>query len=265
MSVQPKISIIMNCHNGEKFLKQSIKSIINQSYKNWELIFFDNQSKDKSKIILKKFKDKRIKYFKSKFFLNLYEARNQAISKAKGQYICFCDYDDWWIRDKLLIQVNFIKKKKKANFIYSNLKIYNEKTKKSSLYFKKMPSGKITQSLLNDYKLGILSVFMNKKLFKNNKFDKKYNIIGDFDFFIRLSLKEKFYCINKPLAIYRNHDTNFSKRTSLYSKEMNYWAIKNTHRFEKLNYSLKRFKYMHLKLKLKNFIKRAVPFYSVFI
>ena len=82
-----------------------------------------------------------------------------------------------------------------------------------------MPSGKITQSLLNDYKLGILSVFINKKLFKNNKFDKKYNIIGDFDFFIRLSLKEKFYCINKPLAIYRNHDTNFSKITSLYQKK----------------------------------------------
>ena len=128
-----------------------------------------------------------------------------------------------------------------------------------------MPSGKITQSLLNDYKLGILSVFMNKKLFKNNKFDKKYNIIGDFDFFIRLSLKEKFYCIHKPLAFYRNHDTNFSKKTSLYTKEMSHWVIKNTNRFEKLNYSLKRIKYMHLKLKLKNLIKRAVPFYSVFI
>ena len=51
MSFKPKISIIMNCHNGEKYLKQSIKSIINQSYNNWELIFFDNQSKDKSKTI----------------------------------------------------------------------------------------------------------------------------------------------------------------------------------------------------------------------
>ena len=58
----------MNCHNGEKYLNQSVNSIINQSYKNWELIFFDNKSKDKQKKILKRFKDKRIKYYKSKVF-----------------------------------------------------------------------------------------------------------------------------------------------------------------------------------------------------
>ena len=49
MNYQPKISVIMNCHNGEKYLKQSVISIINQTYTNWELIFFDNQSKDNSK------------------------------------------------------------------------------------------------------------------------------------------------------------------------------------------------------------------------
>lgn len=254
----------MNCHNGEKFLNQSIKSIINQSFKDWELIFFDNQSKDKTKTIAKKFKDKRIRYFKSDLFLNLYEARNKAISKARGQFICFCDCDDWWIRDKLLIQVNFIKKKKNINFIYSNLKVYNEKTKKTSLYFKKMPSGKITQNLLDNYKLGILSVFMSKKLFKNNKFNKKYNIIGDFDFFIKLSLKEKFYCIDKPLAFYRNHDTNFSKKIGLYTKEMDYWVSKNLSKFKRLNYSLKKFRFMFFKLKFKNIIKQVILFFCVF-
>ena len=255
----PLVSIIMNCHNGEKYLNQSVNSIINQSYKNWELIFFDNQSKDKTKKILKKFKDKRIKYYKSKVFLNLYEARNKAVAKAKGQYICFCDFDDWWIKNKLLTQVNIVKKTKKINFIYSNIKIYNEKTKKSYLYFKKKPSGKITQSLLNDYKVGILSVFMSKKLFKTNKFNKKYNIIGDFDFFLKLSLKEKFYCINKPLVFYRSHDGNLSKKTDLYSKEMDQWFNENTSRFKKLHYSLRKLKFMHLKLKLKNIIGKALP------
>ena len=75
---KPFISVIINCHNGEKYLSRSIKSILRQSYKNFEIVFFDNMSYDKSKIIIKSFKDKRIKYFKSKFFLNLYQARNQA-------------------------------------------------------------------------------------------------------------------------------------------------------------------------------------------
>ena len=139
----------MNCHNGEKYLHKSIRSIITQIYKNWELIFFDNQSKDFTKNILKKFSDKRIKYFKSKKFLNLYEARNLAISKAKGKYICFCDHDDWWKKDKLKKQINYVKKNKKANFVFSNLHIYNEKTKKSFLYFKKMPSGNFSGTLLS--------------------------------------------------------------------------------------------------------------------
>ena len=63
---KPLVSIIMNCYNGEKFLKTSIKSVINQSYKNWELIFWDNFSNDKSVNIFKKFKDKRLKFFSGK-------------------------------------------------------------------------------------------------------------------------------------------------------------------------------------------------------
>ena len=54
----PKVSIIMNCHNGEKYLKKSISSVINQTYKNWELIFWDNKSTDRSEKIFKDFKDK---------------------------------------------------------------------------------------------------------------------------------------------------------------------------------------------------------------
>ena len=61
---KPLVSVIMNCHNGEKYLIESISSLITQSYKNWELIFWDNNSTDNSKKIVIKFKDKRIKYNK---------------------------------------------------------------------------------------------------------------------------------------------------------------------------------------------------------
>ena len=62
----PLISIIINCFNGEKFLSQSIKTVFDQTYSNWEIIFWDNKSTDKSKEIIKSFKDSRIKYFYSK-------------------------------------------------------------------------------------------------------------------------------------------------------------------------------------------------------
>ena len=87
----PKVSIIMNCLNGEKFLRDSLKSVLNQTYKNWELIFWDNLSIDNSKKILKNFKEDRFKYFCSDTFLSLYKARNNAIQKCAGEYIFFLD------------------------------------------------------------------------------------------------------------------------------------------------------------------------------
>ena len=249
------VSIIINCYNGEKFLAEAIESILNQTYKNWEIIFWDNVSTDKSEKILKSFNDKRIKYFKSNKFSKLYEARNLAINKAKGKYISFLDTDDWWSKNKLSKQVKLIESKKQTNFIYSNLYIYNHKTKFKKLFFKyKMPSGKITQHLLNDYRLGIISVLMTKKIFDKKKFNKKYNIIGDFDFFINLSLEENFYCIQEPLAYHRKHEKNYSKKINIFTNELENWSKINLKKFKKLNYSLKSFKFFFFKLKLKKLI-----------
>jgi len=66
------VSIIINCYNGQKYLLNAIKSVINQNYKNWEIIFWDNKSNDNSRKIVKKIKDKRIKYFLSKKHTTLY-------------------------------------------------------------------------------------------------------------------------------------------------------------------------------------------------
>ena len=82
---KPLVSIIMNCFNGEKFLKKSLRSVLNQSYKNWELIFFDNVSTDRKYKNCQNFNDKRIKIFQSKKHLKLYHARNEAIKHSKGK------------------------------------------------------------------------------------------------------------------------------------------------------------------------------------
>ena len=109
MQIKKKlVSIIVNCYNGEKYVSRCLKSIFSQTHKNFEIIFWDNLSTDKSQNELKKFKDKRIRYFKSKKFLKLYEARNFAINKAKGDYIAFLDIDDTWEKKKLQLQLKKI-------------------------------------------------------------------------------------------------------------------------------------------------------------
>ena len=246
----------MNCHNGEKYLLKSINSIKNQSYLNWELIFFDNASNDKSKSIIRSFKDKRIKIYSSKKLLKLYEARNAAIKKAKGNYITFLDTDDWWVNKKLTEEVNFIKKNKNVNILYSKFYVYNQKTKISKISNNKIRAGMISKHLLKNYSIGILSVFLSRKIFKKNIFNKKYNIIGDFDFFTNLSLKYNFFTIEKPLAYYRVHDDNYSKkRIDEFIKELKFWMKQNKKKFESKKISLFHQKILLKKLQIKKILK----------
>jgi glycosyltransferase involved in cell wall biosynthesis len=253
---KPLISIIINCYNGERYLKNSIQSVLNQSYNNWELIFWDNKSTDSSKKIALSYKDKRVKYFFSKKFTGLYQARNLAIRKAKGEFICFLDTDDWWVKNKLLEQVKLIKKKNDISFIYSNFYIYNQKKKIKLLRsIKKLPSGKITQHLLNNYQIGILTVMIKKKYFNKKKFNKKYSIIGDFDYFINLSIKNKMYYHDKPLAYYRIHQKNFSNNHNIYINEWSRWLTDNSRKFKKLGYSLNQIYINMFKLKVKKFLR----------
>lgn len=256
------VSIIMNCHNGERYLEESLKSIICQTYKNWELIFFDNCSKDKSKKIVEKFNDKRIKYYKSEKFVDLYEARNLAIEKSNGKYIGFLDTDDLWTCDKIEKQISFLKKNSQYKIVYSNYFIKDEKNKNSFIkYNSLLPSGLITQKLLDSYCIGILTVFLEKDFFKNYFFRNSLNIIGDFDFFINLSQKFEIGSIQEPLATYRIHKNNFSSRKiDLYKKELQLWIKNNEKNLLSQNLNLRNQKILLFKLKIKNFLINYIKF-----
>ena len=127
------VSIIINCYNGEKYLKEALLSIKAQTYKNWEIIFWDNKSTDKSVKILKSLKIKNLKYFLSKKHTSLYAARNLAIKKTKGEYIGFIDVDDLWEKNKLKQQIELFNDEKTV-LVYGNSWLKNEKNnKKKSL------------------------------------------------------------------------------------------------------------------------------------
>ena len=253
----PLVSIIMNCHNGERYLSESIRSIISQIYKNWELVFFDNNSNDNSSKIIKSFNDTRIKFYYSKKKLKLYNARNQAITKAKGKYITFLDTDDLWNKNKLKKQVAIINRNRFIKVLYSNFYVYDQKKKIKFVKHKsKLPSGNISHNLIKNYRVGILTLLLKKKIFEKYKFNTSFNIIGDFDLIMRLSLKYKIYVIQEPLATYRIHYNNFSsERYDIYCEELKRWINLNKKRFYKLGLSLNPIKFFLFKLKIKNLIK----------
>ena len=227
---KPLVSIIMNCFNGEKYLLQSINSVLEQKYKNWELIFWDNKSTDNSKKIFQSTNDQRFKYFYSEEHTSLYKARNLAIEKANGTYLSFLDTDDYWLPNKLEDQVNLINKKN-PGVIYGNLWVYSDQKNKRKIFFKKkLYEGDIFKKLIEDYSVAITTVMIKKSLFLkiDKKFDERFNHIGDFDLILRLSKITSFAALQHPTVVYRAHGSNLSTVDRLGSvKEMEAWLNEN--------------------------------------
>ena len=100
-----KIAIILPNYNSSKFINETIRSIKNQSYKNWELIIVDDASDEKTKKVLKNFKnEKKIKIYYLKKNKGAAYCRNLGIRKSKSDYLAFIDSDDYWKKNKLKLQ-----------------------------------------------------------------------------------------------------------------------------------------------------------------
>ena len=132
------VSIITPCYNSAQFITDTINSVINQSYPNWELLIIDDCSTDHSDKIIQEFssRDKRIKYFKTeKPSGSPIYPRNMGIKNATGRYIAFLDSDDKWLPNKLEEQLELFKNEKTA-VVYSNYEKINEEGKRENRIIK---------------------------------------------------------------------------------------------------------------------------------
>jgi glycosyltransferase involved in cell wall biosynthesis len=240
------VSIVINCYNGEKYLRQSIESVLDQSYQNFELIFWDNKSTDQSKNIIQSYQDKRIRYFYSKNHTTLYQARNLALKECKGDFVCFLDVDDYFIKNKIAQQLLFFNDQK-VGVVYSNYYRYYEDINKKKLLTKKLlPSGNLTQYILEESQISFMTAMIRKKSLDSLEFnfEPKYSILGDYDLLYRLSFNWNFSYIEEPLAVYRIHNNNFSKNFILFIDELKDWYNKNYIFFiNKKNYIYKKIIY----------------------
>ena len=259
------VSIVINCYNGEKYLRKSIESVLDQSYQNFELIFWDNQSTDQSKNIIQSYQDKRIKYFYSPNYTTLYQARNLALKECKGDFVCFLDVDDYFLKNKIAKQL-FYFNDRKVGVVYSNYYRYYEDINKKKLLTKRLlPSGNLTQYILEESQISFMTVMIRKKSLDSLKFnfDRKYSIIGDYDLLYRLSFNWDFCYIEEPLAVYRIHKDNFSKNSILFVDELKDWYNKNYGFFiNKKNYIYKKIIFFQAKeyLSKKNILKFFIEF-----
>lgn len=125
--MKPLVSIIMPCYNAERYVAQSIESVLVQSYDNWELLITDDSSTDKSVEIVSKYctKDDRINILVPDEHQGIARARNMSISRAKGRFMAFLDNDDLWKPEKLEKQINFMLEKE-IGFSYTSYELIDQ-------------------------------------------------------------------------------------------------------------------------------------------
>ena len=123
-----EVSIIIPVYNAGKFLDETIKSILNQTYQDWELLLVDDGSTDNSIDVIKKIQknDKRIKLLQNKKNVGPALSRNSGVKASKGRYICYLDADDFWDKQKLEKQVKFMQKQNCA-FSFTGYEFTNSK------------------------------------------------------------------------------------------------------------------------------------------
>lgn len=230
IDMEPLVSIITPVYNAEEFLEETILSVLDQTYENWELILIDDCSKHDSYKIIDKYlrKDKRIKYLKNKKNSGPAITRNNGINISKGKYIAFLDSDDLWYKDKLKNQINFMEKNNK-NICHGN---YEMISKNSSVLKKIITNKELTyKTLLKENQIKTSFLIINKE--KINKIYFPNIRHEDFAFFLDIlkNNNEKSVRIDEVIGQYRVQEKSISSnklKSALWT-----WKIYREH--EKLN------------------------------
>ena len=223
------VSIVMPSYNTAPYIKETIQSVLNQTYTNWELIIVDDCSTDNTDEVLSEIHDERIKYFKNEKNSGAAVSRNKALREAKGQWIAYLDSDDLWMPEKLEKQINFMKKND-YTFSYTNYEEIDVEGNKTGA--KVTGPKKITRTGMFNYcwpgcltvmfdatKVGLIQI---EDIKKNN----------DYAMWLKVCRKADCYLLDEYLGQYRKGRAGSVSTHSI--KTMIGWHYKLFHEAEKM-------------------------------
>jgi len=219
------VSITMPVFNCEKYIEDSISSVLAQTYSNWELIIVDDGSTDNTLKIVDKYDDARINVYKLEKNMGRGFARNYAIEKCKGEYIAIFDADDISLKNRLELQVSFLKNNPAIDIIGGQILHFEENSKERLLKKYKIDSTRIKEKLNK----GVMEIphsacLFRVKCFEKNKYEPSISMpVEDLELFYRLNKFYNMANLNEFILKYRNNFSPVSlKRFLEFRKKHNY-------------------------------------------
>jgi glycosyltransferase involved in cell wall biosynthesis len=219
------VSIITPVYNCEEFLEECIQSVLNQTLKDWELILVDDCSTDSSSIIINKYValDSRIKLYSLNKNVGAGIARNKGIEISRERFIAFLDSDDYWHRNKLKLQIEYMIQEN-IDFSYTNFFELDKEDKVSKIIL--TPKSVNSFSLLfNNYIKTLTAIYDTKRIGKT--YMPNYRKRQDWGLWFNLLYKtNKAYRFTEPLAYYRTSNTSLSKnKLKLVKENFNFYRF----------------------------------------
>lgn len=239
MTREPLVSILMNCYNGEQYLKEAVDSVLDQTYRNWELVFWDNQSTDRTAEIFKNYDDPRLKYFRAPEHTDLGGARARAWPHLSGEFVAVLDADDLWLPQKLERQVPLFDDPD-VGLVISNTLFFNDRRAVPLYRTTYPPTGWVTDRLLEDYFVSLETLVVRRAAVERlpRAFDPDFSFIADFDLVVRLSRIAKLALCPEVLAKWRVHGASDTwRRPRSFVEEKERWLRKQTE--EDLSFAVK--------------------------
>lgn len=205
---KPIISIVTVVFNGEKYLEETIQSVINQTYSNVEYIIIDGGSTDGTLDIIKKYEN-QIDYWISEKDSGIYDAMNKGIKTASGEIIAFLNADDRYELSAIENVAQLFINDNSIDFIYGDLNIIDSKSNVIAKFYGNISVWKRTMPF------GHPTLFVKSSIIKKILFDTRYKVIADYDFILKLMLlKYKYKNSKKIIANFRTE--GISENTNLY-------------------------------------------------
>ncbi|MCK5306492.1 MAG: glycosyltransferase [Candidatus Omnitrophica bacterium] len=224
MNCTPVVSVIIPTYNRAEFLPRAINSVLNQTFKDFELIIVDDGSTEDIKSVVNAFNDNRMRYIRHNIPRGAASARNTGIKYANNDFLAFLDDDDEWNEDKLLLQIQeFERADEKVGLVYSDMIRINDITGQIMNDNVKHYSGDISKEIITNCFIGSPTYMIKKKCFdKIGPFDIELPAHQEWDLFIRLSDYYDVLYLPQKLAIYHMHGDQIT--TSLV-KKIKAWEI----------------------------------------
>ncbi len=224
----PKVSVIIPTYNRAKLLPRAVNSVLNQTFKDFELIIVDDASTDNTEEVVKTFKDSRIKYIKHRINKGGAAARNTGIKASKGEYIAFLDDDDEWLPLKLEKQVfKFNESSSKVGLIYTGFSRYLDGENKEREKHLPRHKGKVLDICLAGCLTSPPEMLIRKELLKEiGGFDEKLKASQDADILIRLAQECDFDFIPEALTKHYIHGKQISSDLKLKIESYEYLISK---------------------------------------